>query len=249
MAYASYQGTLFLAKIVAGVTQAMRDVGNVPELVVETDSEKVDHKESRTGQRTVDFTMTKSKSVTVSATLEDFNRENLALAVSGNAVQTKAEQVTNHQLGTMKVGDMAKLNGFNITGLVIKDSTNSAKTLEKDTHYKVDEKLGKVTFIVVDGFKQPFIAEYTTGVVETTTIMSAEDDEFYLYFEGVNTVTNEPVILELWRLKKQAKGSVPFIHEELGKIEIAGDALSDAEKGNDPSLGLFGRVTVLSKAI
>lgn len=247
MAYASYQGKLHLAKIVAGVVQAMRFVGNVPELVVETDSEKLEHKESHTGQRTTDFTQTKTKSVTVSATLEDFDRENLALAVSGNIVAVKPEPISNHVFGTVKVGDMVKLKGFNVTGVTIKDSTGSAKTLEKDTHYTLDEKFGKVVFKNIDGFKQPFIAEYTTGSVEVTTIMSADDDEYQLYFEGLDTVTGDNVILELWRLKKQAKGSVPFIHEELGKIELVGDALSDTTKQNDPSLGLFGRVVVLPK--
>lgn len=247
MAYASYQGKLHLAKIVDGVVQAMRFVGNVPELTVETDSEKLEHKESHTGQRATDFTMTKTKSVTVSAKLEDFDRDNLALAVSGNVVSVKSESITNHVLGTVKAGDMVKLKGFNVSNIVIKDSTTSAKTLEKGIHYTIDEKLGKVIFTTVDGFKQPFMADYTTGQVEATTIMSADDDEYQVYFEGVNTITNENVILELWRMKKQAKGSVPFIHEELGEIDLAGDALADTSKQNDASLGLFGRVVVLPK--
>lgn len=250
MAYMSCQGKVSIAKIVDGQRQPLRFIGNVPEFVVETDSETLEHKESYTGQRTTDFTMTKSKSVMVNAILEDFSRENLALAVSGTSVQTKSESIVGETLPMVKVGDVVKLNGFNVTSVTIKDSTStSQKTLEKGTHYDLDEKTGKLTFLSLDGVKQPFVADYTTGQVEATTIMSADNDEYYLYFEGINTVNNEQIILELWRLKKQSKGSVPFIHEELGQIELVGDALADTSKQNDPSLGLFGRVVVLPKTI
>jgi hypothetical protein len=45
--------------------------------------------------------------------------------------------------------------------------------------------------------------------------------------------------------KKDASATFPLIHEEL-VYEISGMALSDAEKGSDSSLGLFGRVVQIA---
>lgn len=251
MDYASYQGKLYLSKLTNGVRGPLHWLGDVPQFVVETDSEKIEHQESYSGYRTTDFVMTKTRSVTISATLDNYSSENVALAVSGKTTSVASSTVQDQLLPTVKVGDEIKLDGLNISALMISDSTQTVPVeLVEGQHYSLDAKYGKVKFLSLTGLVQPFFADYTTGAIESTTIMSADEDEYYLYFEGVNTAQqNKPVVLELWRVKKQSNGSIPFIHEELGQIEINGDALSDISKQNDDELGLFGRIITIPAVV
>ena len=54
------------------------------EAVLKTDV--LEHYESQTGQRSLDHRMVKQKSATVNLTIEEFTKENLALALYGNHV-------------------------------------------------------------------------------------------------------------------------------------------------------------------
>ena len=243
MAYASYQGKLYLAKLTNGVRGALRWLGDVSEFGVETEADKIEHQESHTGFRTTDFVMTKTRKVTISATMDDYSKENVALVVDGHTTAIASATVQDQVLPTVKVGDEIKLDGFNITTLLLSDSTATPVELVANTHYTLDATHGVLKIISITGLTQPLVADYTTGAVESTTLMSAEDDEYYLYFKGNDTANkNAQFALELWKVKKQAGGSMPFIHEELGQLEISGDALSDTSKQLDGELGLFGRI-------
>lgn len=63
-----------------------RHVGNCPEATFEMEVEKLEHFSAMTGVKTKDFTAVISKSATISITLEELNRQNMALAFMGGAI-------------------------------------------------------------------------------------------------------------------------------------------------------------------
>ena len=80
--YASFQGRVYLGKRDAsGDPIEVRSPGNVADLKLSLKTEVLEHFESQSGQRSLDHRMIKSKSAMVSMSVEEFTKENLALAL------------------------------------------------------------------------------------------------------------------------------------------------------------------------
>ncbi|WP_335969820.1 hypothetical protein [Acinetobacter bereziniae] len=240
--YISLQGKFFLSEIFNGVAGSMRYIGNVPEFELEITTDQVEHQESTSGQRTTDFVLTKTTGVNFKGQLEEIDDENLQYILSGMKSEIASTTVTDQSLGVIKVGQEVKLDGYNLSLVSFK----TGSTIIATDKYKLDPVFGTVIFneAIVD----PVTASFTTGVVSHTTIASNFNKEYELFFKGLNVATGERVAVRLWRTKKSPETTFPLIHEELGQYEISGQALSDTEKGLDPTLGLYGHVVTIPAA-
>lgn len=243
--YISLQGRFYLAPIVAGVVGAMRELGNVPEFGLEIGAEVIEHNESMTGQRTVDFTMVQTTSVNFSGQLEQVDQENLKYILSGMNHEIEAQTDKTESLGIVKAGDEIKLAGYNLTSVTFTDSAEPATTIPTDK-YTEDLIFGTVKF--KENISTPVIAKYTTGAVVHTTLASNFSDEYQLFFKGINTANGDNVAVTLHRTKKSPETEFPLIHEELGSYSISGQALSDVTKAPDGNLGLYGYMVTIPKA-
>ncbi|WP_353141350.1 hypothetical protein [Acinetobacter pragensis] len=241
--YISLQGKFYLSEIANGVAGAMRHIGNVPEFELEITTEQVEHQESTSGQRTTDFVLTKTTGVNFSGQLEEVDKENLKYILSGMQTDVTSTAVTDHSLGTVKAGEEIKLNGYGLTAVTFKAGSTDIEA----TKYELDSIFGTVIF--KEAIAGPVTAAYTTGAVSHTTIASDFNKEYELFFKGINTATGDSMAVRLWRTKKSPETKFPLIHEELGQYEISGQSLSDSEKGLDVTLGLYGHVVTIPKAV
>ncbi len=109
----------------------VRSPGNVAELKLALKTDVLEHYESQTGQRTLDHRMVKQKSATVTLTIEEFTKENLALALYGNHVTGSGGTVTGEPVGgaTPVVGDRYFLAHPKVSSLVVKDGSTPPVTL------------------------------------------------------------------------------------------------------------------------
>ena len=139
--YISLQGKLYLSLIVAGVAGTARHVGNAPDLEIELDGDVIEHQEPTSGQRTTDFMMTKTRSVNFKGTLEEASKENIAYILNGHATAIAGGPVTGKSLGTVAVGVEVPLGGYNVSNVVIKDSTGTPVVVNP-SKYKVDAAFG-----------------------------------------------------------------------------------------------------------
>ncbi|OTG79410.1 hypothetical protein [Acinetobacter sp. ANC 4648] len=243
--YISLQGKFYLAEITNGIAAAMRHIGNVPEFELEIGADVLEHQESTSGQRTTDFLMVKTTSVKFKGQLEEVNPENLEYILSGMKSEVATKTVTDESLGTVKDGEEIQLDGYNLTAVTFKAG---ATTVDPDK-YIVDKVFGTVIFKDVTGLTDPILVSYTTGAVTHTTLASNFDKEYELFFKGVNTANGDSMAVRLWRTKKSPETTFPLIHEDLGKYEISGQALSDVSKGTDATLGLYGHVVTIPKVV
>lgn len=243
--YISLQGRFYLAPIVAGVVGAMRELGNVPEFSLEIGADVIEHNESMTGQRTVDFTMVQTTSVSFSGQLEQVDEENLKYILSGTNHVVASESAKIQQLGTVKIGDEIKLDGYNLTAVSFMDSAETPLAIPKEK-YTLDAVFGTVKF--KEAIASPVTATFTTGAVTHTTLASDFGSEYQLFFKGVNTANGDNVAVTLHRTKKSPETEFPLIHEELGSYSISGQALSDVSKTVDSNLGLYGYMVTIPKA-
>lgn len=247
--YASFQGRVFLGKRdEAGLPIEVRSPGNVAELKLSLKTEVLEHFESQTGQRSLDHRMVKQKSATVNLTIEEFTKENLALALYGNHVTGTGGSVSAEPMGgtTPTVGDRYFLAHPKVSALVVTDSAATPATLTLGTHYTVDTDFGAVQFLDTTGFTVPFKASYTYGTATEIGIFTQALPERYLRLEGINTAQgNAKVLVELYRVAFDPLKEISFISDEYNKFELEGSLLADTTKPYDAVLGQFGRIVQL----
>ena len=240
--YISLQGKFYLSEIKNGVAAEMRYIGNVPEFELEITADQVEHQESTSGQRTTDLVLTKTTGVNFKGQLEEVDDENLKYILSGMKSEVASKTVADQVLGTVKVGQEIKLNGYALTQVTFKAGSTA---VDKDK-YTLDAVFGTVKFN--EAVAEPVTASYTTGAVSHTTIASDFNKEYELFFKGINTANGEYMAVRLWRTRKSPETTFPLVHEEVGQYEISGQSLSDVTKGLDATLGLYGHVVTIPAA-
>lgn len=251
--YASFQGRVYLGKRdTLGQPTEFRSPGNVAELKLSLKTDVLEHYESQSGQRTLDHRMVKQKSAAVNLTIEEFTKENLALALYGNFVLGSAGTVTNEPVGGAAplVGERYCLAHPKIDSLVIQDSSATPATLVSGVDYTADLDFGAVQLLRLhDGgtpavpYAAPLKASYAYGVTTEIGIFTQALPERFLRLEGINTAAgNARVLVELYRVAFDPLKEISFISNEYNKFEMEGSLLADASKPFDATLGQFGRI-------
>ena len=248
--YASFQGRVYLGKRdPSGLPIEVRSPGNVAELKLSLKTDVLEHYESQSGQRALDHRMVKQKSATVNLTIEEFTKENLALALYGNFVVGTTGTVTDEPLGGVSptVGDRYFLAHPKVSSLVVVDSAGTPATLTAGTHYTADTDFGAIQFLDTAGFTASFKASYAFGVATEIGIFTQALPERYLRLEGLNTAQgNARVLVELYRVAFDPLKEISFISDEYNKFELEGSLLADSSKPLDAVLGQFGRIVQIT---
>lgn len=244
--YASFQGRVYLGKRdINGLPIEVRSPGNVADLKLSLKTEVLEHYESQSGQRSLDHRMIKSKSATINLAIEEFTKENLALALYGTHVATTGGTVTDEQVGGAApvVGDRYFLAHPKVSTLVVKDSAGTPATLTLGTHYTADTDFGAIQFLDTTGLTAPFKASYAFGDVSEIGIFTQPLPERYLRLEGLNTAQgNAKVLVELYRVAFDPLKELALISNEYNKFDLEGSLLADSTKPYDAVLGQFGRI-------
>jgi len=248
--YFSGQGKVFIASRAAnGLPAAMRWVGNVPDLKITLETEKLEHKESSSGQRLTDLSLITGKKASVEFTLEEFSSDNLALALYGAKSSITGSTVTGEVLANpLAAGDYARLVNGKVSSVVIKDSAGTPATLVAGTDYEVaSSDHGTLKILNIGSYVQPFKADYSYGEQVNVGLFQAAAPDRWLRFEGLNTADAlKPVLIELYKVSLDPLAELALISDDLAKLTLSGAALYDASKVGDAILGQFGRVVDLS---
>lgn len=240
--YFSGQGKVYIAPRVSGVPQGFIHVGNVPDLKITPQADMLEHRESMSGQRALDKRIVRTLSMGFAARLEDWNADNLALALYGKSVSQSSGTVTAETLPTVEVGKRYALANQTVSSVVVKDSAGSPVTVP-DTKYSVDAVYGTITFSDISGYTQPFKVDYAYGATKRAGMFTEAVPERCVRFEGLNLAyDNKPVLVELYRVALEPIKELAFISEDLGALEFAGSVLLDDTKPSDAQLGQFGRI-------
>ena len=241
--YFSGQGSLKMAERdpVTGEPLGFLPLGNIPELTLNIEVSKFEHKESESGARLIDLTLTTEKKGTFEFTVENLSLDNLAMGLWGETVSVPSGTVSTTPevitLGKFVPGAQYALKHSKVTTLVLKDSTG-VTTYVKDTDYTED---------VVNGTFTPkaggaiATATATAGVTVQATYSYAaykRVDAFtradapvrWLRFEGLNTVDNTRVIVDLFKAQFDPLTGYGLINEELASIKMAGTLLGDSTR-------------------
>ncbi|MCL2076117.1 MAG: hypothetical protein FWH15_06715, partial [Betaproteobacteria bacterium] len=122
---------------------------------------------------------------------------------------------------------------------------SGSQTLVEGEHYRLERpEAGHVRILDLTGITQPLTASYQFDGIETFGIFSETPPERWMQMVGVNTLNNEPVIVDLFRMQFDPASNLPLHNEEFGSFELSGSALVDPMLANESELGGFGRLTL-----
>lgn len=241
----SGQGKIYIGpRQVGGAAGAFRYVGNVRDFKFALATTTLEHKESVSGQRLTDQRLITEKKSTVSGVLEDFNIDNLALALYGTKATQAGSTVTAEALPlALVIGDYVRTKYPNITAVVVKDSTGSPATLVLNTDYEITSaKHGTIKILNLGSYVQPFKVDYTYASHSHVPMFNTAAPERWIKFDGINTAdSNKEVLVEFYRCLLDPLSELAVIQDDYGTLPLAGSALYDDTKLADAYLGQFGR--------
>jgi hypothetical protein len=243
--YYSGQGSLYLAKrSLAGLPLGFMPVGNVPELTINIETTKFEHKESESGSRLVDLTIIQEKKGTFEFKLENLILDNLAMSlwgdktsVAGGSVATPGEKVyvPKDAVAGMKFSTAHP----KITVVVVKDKADTI-TYVAGTDYIVNSASGSITLpagsailtaaagVIAPATELEIHVSYTYGsYVKVDAFTYAAAPERWMRFEGINTVDNSNIIVDIFRGQFDPLTGYGLINEELASADMKGNILSD----------------------
>jgi hypothetical protein len=220
-------------------------LGNAPELTLSMSVNKVEHRESYSGQNLVDVTYITEKTASITATLEEFSGFNLSLCLNGTNktiadAQNKTVTYTVLNAGkTYLLGD-----DINIVNFELEDSSQTTIPVAK---YTLDAPRGSFTMLetVSGGGK----ATYDTDGYDLTSLYTKPDDEWWLRFEGLNMLDNgAPTVADFYRVKFDPAQNLGFISAELAQFQLTANPLADETQPVSGDLGQFGSIKVVRNA-
>lgn len=246
--YFSGQGSLMVAeRHTDGTPKGFTRVGNVPSLEISIEVTKFEHKESCTGQRAIDLTVVQEKNGTFTMTLENFTPFNLALGFWGQEAQVAAatggtartfawEYDKPHYL------DAVSLNTINSVTVDPDTGGGGPQVLVLDDDYTIDLEYGTITFlstgtIIGSGGTDPFPftasaddtveVDYDSDAYHNVDALTVTSQQRWIRFEGLNTIDEKPVIVDMFKADIDPITGLALINEEIAAAEITGNLLID----------------------
>lgn len=217
--------------------------GNVPTMTLQLSTESTNKTESFSGNRLQYGRLQRGKTATLNITFDEWLPQNIALAIWATQLDVAGSTVTGEVLPTALVaGDYVKLDHPFVSALAITDSAGTPATLPTGNYKLESPNAGLVQLLDPGALVQPFKAAYTYAARESFTMFTDAPPERYILLDGINTETNEPVIVTLYRCKFDPVSDLAFINEEYGSFSLAGSVLYDVVNAANANLGGFGRI-------
>jgi len=233
--YFSGQGPVLLATRdpSTGAPEGFLPVGNVASLTIAVEREEFEHKESCSGARAIDLTITQEISATVTMVLESLNRENLALALFGTSSTITGASVVAEQI-IARHDKFVPLAHIKVSAIVVEPSGGGAP-FTLGTDYEENLEFGTIcvlsTGTIVD--LAALEVDYTFATQdEVEAITSSTPPERALRFEGLNTASapNTEFLVDVFRFQGAPLAELALIQDEVSQMSIEGDALVDPFK-------------------
>jgi hypothetical protein len=243
--YYSGQGIVYLAeKDITGILLGYRDIGNVAELKLAFQTDVVEHKESRTGNRLIDMRLATGKTATASMTLDGFDPETLKTAMYATSVTSIAGSATAESI-TARVGKVIPLSRIKVSTVVVKGTgAQSAITYVLDKNYTYNAAAGSIYLfstaeqtaaaavnVIADA--AVLAVDYAYAAQSLTKAFKDSQKTYALRLEGLNTAdSNNPVVISIPNFRPDPLKDLSLLTNDLQTFQMEGAALADTATGD-----------------
>lgn len=220
--------------------------GDVSALTLAGAQEKVEHRESFSGNNALARSFSRSKSLNAQLTIHQFDKVSLAQDLHGTVTEVATGAITGESLGTVDAGDIIMLDRPGVSDLVITDSTGSPATID-GSHYVADGRFGSIEFLSLPTSPAPTMplkAAYTAAAYSQVAFLNAVPPFIQLRYEGINLAeAGKPIIVELYKLETAVLQELALIQSgnTVAGIPKTAGVLIDTSKPSAGALGQFGR--------
>lgn len=244
MSLFSFQGKVWAGeRSTAGKLLKPDWAGNVPTMTLQLATESTNKTESFSGNRLQYGRLQRGKTATLNITFDEWLPQNIALAIWASKLAVTGSTVTGETFPAgLVANDYIKLDHPFISSLVITDSAGTPATLPAGNYRVESPNSGLIQLLNPGSLVQPFKAAYTYASRTSFTMFTASPPERYILLDGINTETNEPVIVTLYRCKFDPVSELAFINDEYGNFSLSGSVLYDVVNAANSNLGGFGRI-------
>jgi hypothetical protein len=245
------KGPLFIADRDAdGNPGALEDVGEVI-LSLEVTKEFKSNYSTRNAVNEKDAHVPVAQELKCTITLKERTAKNLQYILHGTKTANAGAAVVDQAFPAgIAAGEQHRLPGFTgiASALSIEDSAGAPVALVEGTNYTVDLKYGRVKFILVTGFTQPFKASFTNAASTRVSILTKRVVNKFLRFEGINIGNNDGArafLEEFYNCTLMPAQKVEEKGEDFSTYELQVECLADPNKADDPELGRYGNLLEL----
>lgn len=244
--YFSGQGKVFLGEIdsTTGKPKGFIHVGNAPTCKISFKTDTEDKYESMSGNQLLTKRIPRKKTADVTLQIENFSKENLAIAIYGDTSAITGSSVTAES-AIAYLGKEIGLLHPSVSAVVVKGTgAKSAKTYVVDKNYTVDAVYGTVhimsaaaqtaasaTDVIAEA--DVLAIDYTYAAYNKTKAFSNTGKEYVVRMEGINTAEGgEKFLATIWKFRPDPLKELSMIDDKTSSIELSGGALADTSRAD-----------------
>lgn len=228
--YFSGQGVVLIASRdpTTGLPKGFVPVGNVSDLKVSVSTSVLEHKESQSGQRAIDLRLTTETKCALSMTMENFSKENLAMALRGTVTEVPGGTVVDEVVKAY-LGKVINLAHIKVSNVVVEDGITPL-TVNVDYTVNTDAGSIKLAAAIAGVVEEDNLnVSYDYAAQEEIASLTEGSTERYLRFEGLNTAdSNKPTVVEVFKFSTDPLKELALIGDAIGQFVLEGNVLSDS---------------------
>lgn len=173
----------------------------------------------------------------ISITLDDIDKDNLALAFLGTVSNVAVTGATvTAEPHVAKLGASIRTVQRKISTVVVKDVTG-VTTYVLDTDYIIENvTMGLIKIIDGGGISQEDVLhiDYTYGSITGSKVEGGTDASIRvaLMLDGENFADQSPVLVDVWEAELSPQSGVDFLDDEYATLELKGTLTTPSDKSS-----------------
>jgi len=221
-----------------------RYLGNAPTFEITTNQEKLDHRSSADAAAAKDASLVKSTDVSIRIVLDEYSKENVALAVAGDhSTLTQTSGSASDEAVTAVAQDRWYELAYRDVSSVVVTGSEGTPTYVVDEDYKVDAVSGRLYIVaggdITAGTELEVSYDYGELALDTTRAVTDTDKTAFLRFVS-DPSEGKAKEIQIWKVVLRSDGALPLITEDWGQITLAGEVESDtANHPNEPHMRII----------
>lgn len=246
--YQRNAGTIFIADrdLTTGGAAAtgLEFIGDASELTLDPAQEFVEHQEHQSGDGKKDVRIPRMTTMTGNLVLDNTGAANFKRFMRGKLTAIAGATVTDESHTAPAVGKSFLLDKNPATTPAIAITSDPAgTTFVAGTDY-IQE--GRVIYVPTGSTLagDPILVSYTSADSTQVDLFGENFKEYYLYFQGFNTVNRKAVTLELFKVSFDPAALGNLLGDEITQMTVGFEALFEPLKSTANLQGFGNYVTV-----
>jgi len=228
--YYPYLGSGQVYARVAGAAAGLFEIGNVSKLDIAIKENKPKLGDFRKPGGGTYASVSRISEATLSMTLNDLNKTNVARAVFGTESEVAGATVADEAVTAYKLA-IVPLAHPKPTAVTVKDSATGLITYVANTDYEV--RAGGIYIIGTGAIteSQALKVSYTYAAYDKVEAMTSGAVTLELHFEGLNEANSgKPVIVDIYRAQLSPTKALSLLGDKFADLEVEAEILSDTSK-------------------